>query len=252
MANLLVTQKLVDTEKKCVFKFTNVSDGSALANVKMIDVSTLNWAKHTLTLSGAETEGFKIGEVISTAAAHSAVGDGSEFFIVTGFTTGASTVEVVGWDYTNAKATAASTAYSNADKIVGSVTGLHTRTAANSGALIELDYTVLVTKIQWVCSGLNVNIEWDGSTTETSIAFLGGNGILNMPGTEWPGITSDAAGDTSGVLGDIQFTTVNESAGDGYTIIMECKKQAPGYDIPNYEANARLGHRVDYVLGNFT
>ena len=92
MANLLVTQKLVDTEKKCVFKFTNVSDGSALADVKMIDVSTLNWAKHTLTLSAAEVEGFKIGEVISTAAAHSAVGDGSEFFIVTGFTTGASTV----------------------------------------------------------------------------------------------------------------------------------------------------------------
>jgi hypothetical protein len=252
MANLVTTQKLLDTEKKCVFKFTNVSDGSAESNVKKIDVSTLNWAKHTLTLSGAEVEGFKIGECISTAAAHSAVADGSEFFIVTGFTAGASTVEVVGWDFTNKKATAADTSYSNADKIVGSVTGLHTRTAANSGALIELDYNVLVTKIQWVCSGMEVNIEWDGSDTETSIAYLAGNGILNMSAMEWPGISSDAAGDSGNVLGDIQFTTVDHSAGDGYTIIIECKKQAPGYDYPAYEENARLGHRVDYVLGNFT
>jgi len=252
MANVLTTQKLVDTEKKCIFKFTNVSDGSAVTKVKMIDVSTLNWAKHTLTLSGAEVEGFKIGEVISTAAAHTAVADGSEFFIVTGFVAGASTVEVVGWDYTNKKATAASTAYSNADKIVGSVTGVHTRTAANGGALIELDYELLVTKIQWICSGLEVNIEWDGSSTESSIAYLAGNGILNMPGTEWPGIPNNATGDTSGVLGDIQFTTIDHSAGDGYTIIIECKKQAPGYDIPAYQENARLGHRVDYVLGNFT
>jgi hypothetical protein len=252
MANLVTTQKLLDTEKKCVFKFTNVSDGSAESNVKKIDVSTLNWAKHTLTLSGAEVEGFKIGECISTAAAHSAVADGSEFFIVTGFTAGASTVEVVGWDFTNKKATAADTSYSNADKIVGSVTGVHTRTAANSGALIELDYNVLVTKIQWVCSGMEVNIEWDGSDTETSIAYLAGNGILNMSAMEWPGISSDAAGDSGNVLGDIQFTTVDHSAGDGYTIIIECKKQAPGYDYPAYEENARLGHRVDYVLGNFT
>ena len=252
MANLVTTQKLLDTEKKCVFKFTNVSDGSAESNVKKIDVSTLNWAKHTLTLSGAEVEGFKIGECISTAAAHSAVADGSEFFIVTGFTAGASTVEVVGWDFTNKKATAADTSYSNADKIVGSVTGLHTRTAANSGALIELDYNVLVTKIQWVCSGMEVNIEWDGSDTETSIAYLAGNGILNMSAMEWPGISSDAAGDSGNVLGDIQFTTVDHSAGDGYTIIIECKKQAPGYDYPAYEENARLGHRVDDVLGNFT
>jgi len=33
---------------------------------------------------------------------------------------------------------------------------------------------------------------------------------------------------------------------------MECKKQAPGYDIPKYEENARLGFRVDFLKGNFT
>ena len=244
MANLLVTQKLVDTEKKCIFKFTNVSDGTAVSDVKMIDVSTLNWAKHTLTLSGAASPNFKIGEVITTAA--------TEHFLVTGFTAGASTVEVVGWDNTNKKVTTILTTMSNGDAISGSVSGANTRTVANSGAFTELDYELLVTKIQWICSGLEVNIEWDGSSTESSIAYLAGNGIINMPGLEWPGIPNNATGDTSGVLGDIQFTTVDHAAGDGYTIIMECKKQAPGYDIPAYEENRALGYRVDYALGNFT
>jgi hypothetical protein len=244
MANVLTTQKLVDTEKKCIFKFTNVSDGTAVSDVKMIDVSTLNWAKHTLTLSGAASPNFKIGEVITTAA--------TEHFLVTGFTAGASTVEVVGWDNTNKKVTTILTTMSNGDAISGSVSGANTRTVANSGAFTELDYELLVTKIQWICSGLEVNIEWDGSSTESSIAYLAGNGIINMPGLEWPGIPNNATGDTSGVLGDIQFTTVDHAAGDGYTIIMECKKQAPGYDIPAYEENRALGYRVDYALGNFT
>ena len=243
MADAVTSQTLVDTEKKCIFKFTNISDGSGEANVKKIDVSTLTWAKHTLTLSGASTEKFKIGEVITTAA--------TEHFVVTGFTAAATTVEVIGWDNTNKKATTILTTMSNGDAISGAISGAHTETVANSGAFTELDYELLVTKIQWICSGMDVIVEWDGSSTETVIAQLSGNGILNMPGLEWPGIPSNATGDTSGVLGDIQFTTVNESAGDGYTIIMECKKQAPGYDVPQYDQNATLGFPVDYKLGNY-
>jgi len=243
------TQVLVDTEKKYIAKFFSDANES---DVKKIDVSTLTWAKHTLTLSGAATEKFKVGEVISTAAAHTAVGDGSEFFIVTDFTAGASTVTVVGWDYTNKKALAASTAYSNGDKIVGSVSGLHTETAANSGALIELDYEVLVTKIMWITNGVQVKIEWDGSGSEAVIAELNGNGSWSMPNLEWPGISNNASGDSGNVLGDIQFSTANHASGDSYTVIMECKKQAPGYDVPQYELNARLGFPVDFKLGNFT
>jgi len=66
MADAVTSQTLVDTEKKCIFKFTNISDGSGEANVKKIDVSTLAWAKHTLTLSGAASPNFKIGEVLTT------------------------------------------------------------------------------------------------------------------------------------------------------------------------------------------
>ena len=122
------TQVLVDTEKKYIAKF--FSD-AAESDVKKVDLSTLAWAKHTLTLSGAASPNFKIGEVITVGA--------SETFIVAGFTAGASTVEVVGWDNTNKKATSIDTGMSNGDAIVGGVSGANTRTVANSGAFTGLE-----------------------------------------------------------------------------------------------------------------
>ena len=235
------TQVLLDNEKKYIAKF--FSD-AAESSVKKIDVSTLAWATHTLTLSGAATPKFKIGEVITVGSA--------ETFLVTDFTAGASTVTVVGWDNTNKKATAIDTGMSNGDAVSGSVSGNNTRTVANSGSFTELDYNLLVTKIMWITNGLQVDIQWDGSTAEKTIAELSGNGSWSMPGNEWPGIGVNATGDSGNVLGDIQFSTTGHGAGDSYTIIMECKKQAPGYDIPQYEQNSVLGYPVDYAKGNFT
>ena len=235
------SQVLLDTEKKYIAKF--FSDASE-SDVKKIDVSTLAWAKHTLTLSAASTEKFKIGEVITTG--------GAETFLVTDFTAGATTVTVVGWDNTNKKATTIDTGMSNGDAIVGGVSGSHTETVANSGAFTELDYEVLVTKIMWTTFGLQVGIEWDGSGSEAYIAELAGNGMWSMPANEWPGISNNASGDSGNVLGDIQFSTAGHGGTDSYTIIMECKKQAPGYDVPQYEQNSVLGFPVDYLLGNFT
>ena len=235
------SQVLLDTEKKYIAKF--FSD-AAESDVKKIDLSTLAWAKHTMTLSGAASPNFKIGEVITTAA--------TEHFLVTGFTAGASTVEVVGWDNTNKKATSILTTSSNGDAISGSVSGANTRTLANSGNLTGLVWNVLVTKIMWITNGETVAIEWDGSDNEAYIAELSGNGSWSMPGNEWPGIGINAAGDASEVLGDIQFTTTGFGAGDSYTIIMELKKQAPGFDVPAYEENTKLGYKVDYLKGNFT
>ena len=235
------TQVLVDSEKKYIAKF--FSDASE-SDVKKIDLSTLAWAKHTMTLSGAASPNFKIGEVITTAA--------TEHFLVTGFTAGASTVEVVGWDNTNKKATSILATSSNGDAISGSVSGANTRTLGNSGNLTGLVWNVLVTKIMWITNGLQVAIEWDGSDNEAYIAELSGNGSWSMPGNEWPGIGINAAGDASEVLGDIQFSTTGHGAGDSYTIIMELKKQAPGFDIPAYEENTKLGYKVDFLKGNFT
>ena len=235
------TQVLINNEKKYVAKFFSDADES---DVKKVDLSTLAWAKHTLTLSGAASPNFKIGEVLTVG--------GSETFIVAGFTAGASTVEVVGWDNTNKKATSIDTGMSNGDAIVGGVSGTNTRTVANSGAFTGLEWNVLVTKIMWATIGCQVGIEWDGSTAEKYIGEFGGNGSWSLPGMELPGIGINATGDSSEVLGDIQFSTADQSGTDSYTIIMELKKQAPGYDIPAYEENASLGYRVDYVLGNFT
>ena len=235
------SQVLLDTEKKYIAKF--FSDASE-SDVKKIDLSTLAWAKHTMTLSGAASPNFKIGEVITVGAA--------ETFLVTGFTAGASTVEVVGWDNTNKKATSIDTGMSNGDAIVGGVSGTNTRTLANSGNLTGLVWNVLVTKIMWATIGCQVGIEWDGSTAEKYIGEFGGNGSWSMPGNEWPGIPINATGDSGNVLGDIQFSTAGHGGTDSYTIIMELKKQAPGFDVPAYEENASLGYRVDYALGNFT
>ena len=231
------TQVLINNEKKYVAKFFSDADES---DVKKIDLSTLTWAKHTITLSGAASPNFKIGEVLTV---------GAEKYLVVGFTAGASTVEVVGWDNTNKKATAIDASSSSSDAVSGGVSGSNTRTYSS---IAEQDFELLVTKIQWICNGMTVIVEWDGSDAEKVIAQLSGNGIINMPGTEWPGIPNNATGDSGAVLGDIQFTTVGHSSADSYTVIMECKKQSPGYDYPAYEENTSLGYRVDYALGNFT
>ena len=81
---------------------------------------------------------------------------------------------------------------SNGDAISGGVSGNNTRTVANSGSFTELDYDLLVTKIMWITNGLQVDIQWDGSTAETTIAELSGNGSWSMPGNEWPGIGVNA------------------------------------------------------------
>ncbi len=230
------TQVLVDNEKKYIAKF--FSDASE-SDVKKVDISTLSWAKHTITLSGAASPNFKIGEVLTV---------GAEKYLVTGFTAGASTVEVVGWDNTNKKATAIDASSSNGDAVSGGVSGSNTRTYSS---IAEQDFNVLVTKIMWITNGLQVAIEWDGSGSEAYIAELSGNGSWSMPGNEWPGIGINASGDSGNVLGDIQFSTTDHGSGDSYTIIMELKKQS-GYDIPAYEQNNILGYPVDYLLGNFT
>ena len=230
------TQVLVDNEKKYIAKF--FSDASE-SDVKKVDLSTLSWAKHTITLSGAASPNFKIGEVLTV---------GAEKYLVTGFTAGASTVEVVGWDNTNKKAIAIDASSSNGDAVSGGVSGNNTRTYSS---IAEQDFNVLVTKIMWICNGLQVAIEWDGSGSEAYIAELIANGIWSMPAMEWPGIGINASGDSGDVLGDIQFSTTGHASGDSYTVIMELKKQS-GYDIPAYEQNNILGYPVDYLLGNFT
>ena len=241
MADLVTSQKLIDTETKTVFKFTNVSDGSGEANVKKIDLSTLNWAWHNIILNVAGgNSGFKIGEQIVTNSV--------EHYIVVDYKPAGTEVQVVGWDTTNKVATTALLTGSVGDNIVGSVTGANLA-IVGTAALPAPTHSVIINKIQWVCNGMSVNVEWDGSTTETLIAGLSGNGLYNGNNLEFPAIPIDAVGNAGGELGNIQFTTAGASSGDTYTIWIELSKTT-GYDTPLYEENSQLGHPVDYVLGN--
>jgi hypothetical protein len=98
MADLVTSQKLIDTETKTVFKFTNVSDGTGESDVKKIDLSTLNWAWHNIILNTAGgNTGFKIGESIVT--------DSAEYYIVVDYKPLGTEVQVVGWDNTSKVAT---------------------------------------------------------------------------------------------------------------------------------------------------
>jgi hypothetical protein len=239
MADAVTSQKLIDTENKTVYKFTNISDGGGESDVKKIDLSTLNWATHTITLSGAASPNIKIGEVLTV---------GAEKYLTTGFTAGASTVDVVGWDNTNKKITAIDASSSNGDAVSGGVSGNNTRTYAS---IAEATLQVGIAKIQWICNGMQVKVEWDGSGGEALIAELSGNGLYNGSNNEWPVIPINATGNSGNVLGDMQFSTVGHSSGDSYTIWIEIKKTG-GYDVPQYEQNTTLGYPVDYLLGNFT
>ena len=42
MADAVTSQTIIDTEKRVVMKFTNLSDGSGESAVKKVDVSALN------------------------------------------------------------------------------------------------------------------------------------------------------------------------------------------------------------------
>ena len=241
MADLVTSQKLIDTETKTVYKFTNVSDGTGESDVKKIDLSSLNWAWYNIALDiTAGNTGFKIGEEIQTEA--------TEYYIVVDYKPLGTEVQVIGWDHANKVATTALTTPSIGDTIYGNGSGAHLD-VLGSIPLVTPTYSVIINKIQWICNGMSVNVEWDGSTTETLIAGLSGNGVHNSNNLEFPAIPINAVGAPGGVLGNIQFTTSGAANGDTYTIWIELSKMA-GFDTPRYEENNRLGYPVDYVLGN--
>ena len=257
MANWTKTTEHVDTDTHYKMTIQFEYQDAAVSDATLIDVSGLNWAVHTMTLSGAASPYLKVGEVISTAAGHSAVGDGSEFFVVVDYTAGASTVDVIGWDYTNKKATAILTTMSNADKVVGSYTGLNTRTVANSGAFTEKDYILHLEKIMWNAYLLDAAIFWAGDTTDSQIhkivaAAAVSTGTIDFADFDQLRLVSPghATGAGSANLGNINWTLANAADGDWINLGMVFRKIHPGYSIPNYQKNMSLGYPTDQQLGN--
>tara|TARA_R110000765_G_scaffold399267_1_gene493821 strand:- start:47 stop:463 length:417 start_codon:yes stop_codon:yes gene_type:complete len=67
MADAVTSQKIVDTDRKLVYKFTNISDGTGESSVQKIDVSGLNsnsegeaCARITLTHLWYDIGGFRV------------------------------------------------------------------------------------------------------------------------------------------------------------------------------------------------
>ena len=72
---------------------------------------------------------------------------------------------------------------------------------------------------QWT-TGSQTNILFDASSNDVALS-LNGNGAYNTGAQSMPSIPNPAS---SGVTGDIMFTTVGHSSADSYTIIMQVRK----------------------------
>jgi hypothetical protein len=68
--------------------------------------------------------------------------------------------------------------------------------------------------------GMEVRILWD-ATTDVFCWMIPQNNMYDMEFSSFGGITNDAG---AGKTGNIAFTTSDQSAGDMYTIILECIK----------------------------
>lgn len=79
---------------------------------------------------------------------------------------------------------------------------------------------VQITRLLWSCEGMQVKILFDHDTDDL-VAILAGRGDMGEEEEE-PIVDPGSAGGT----GDILFTTAGMSAGDGYTVYMECEKVA--------------------------
>ena len=80
--------------------------------------------------------------------------------------------------------------------------------------------SVAIEKIWWQCIGMKVRMFFD-ATSDAFIIELGENQSGHHDYTSFGGLTNPAS---SGVTGDIMFTTVGHSSADTYTIIMQVRK----------------------------
>ena len=79
---------------------------------------------------------------------------------------------------------------------------------------------VKINKIWAMTDGMGVNILWD-ATTDLIAVTIPQNEMYTMSFNDFGGL-SDNAG--TGVTGNVAFSTVGASAGDRYTVILECIK----------------------------
>ena len=242
MADAVTSQKLIDSLHRTAYKFTNISDGSGESDVKKVDLSELNYAVKTITLSAAPAKNFCVGEILTFDA------DGSPTYAtVQDYRSGGTTVNIIGATSGTDQTITATAAPGAANTISGSISGASTITTHGSTAIAGVAYNVTLEKLEWYTTngagatgGMDIKIEWDGSTAEALIAVISGSGKIDFARHYAP-VAINASGDTSDVLGDVQFSTVGHASGETYLIMMDFKKRS-GYDRPVFGRNAELGY----------
>ena len=242
MADAVTSQKLIDTVHRTAYKFTNISDGSGESDVKKVDLSELNFAIKTVTLSAAPATNFCVGEILTFDAAGSAI-----YATVQDYRSGGTTINIIGAT-SGTDQTITATGAPGADKTIsGSISGASTITTHGSTAIAGVTYNVTLEKLQWhttsgagATAGMEVTIEWDGSSSEALIAVVTGSGKIDFA-RHYASVAINASGDTSDVLGDVQFTTVGHGTGETYLILMDFKKRS-GFDRPVFGRNVELGY----------
>ena len=86
-------------------------------------------------------------------------------------------------------------------------------------ALLGAPSSVKITQIDYDIFGMAVNVLWDANTDVPAIVLAPGQAQLDM--SKFGGLINNAS---TGVTGDILFTTIGHTAGDTYSIILHMKK----------------------------
>ena len=247
MAITKLTNTITDTNTKYSVQHTGLAgDATELTDSIWANLSALKYANATVTINGAPTTNFCIGEVLTT-------NDSTPIYLrVTDYTAGATTFTA--YKVTSAtdippKAWTAETAtdVGTGKTLTGSVSGLSSATTHGSTRLSIATPKINLRKLWWnIASGFDhVRVYFDGSDTEQTIAYLSAsNGYINYAGggNHIGAIPMGAAaGNSSNVLGDVNVTTIGAANKDVYMIGVEIGKLS-GFELPNFFKNGQLGY----------
>ena len=237
MADAVTSEIIRETSDSVLFTFTNISDGTGRSDLQVIDASDLTYKIVKVTLDGAPDTNFCIGETLTFS------GTNLKYAVVQDYVRGASTVNVyrVSSGTDNTPIAMTNGAVMAADETIsGSVSGTSSAAVHGSTAAALVDPTFTVRQVAWSCSGMAIKLEFDGSDSEQMIGVYSGGGRLdyrNFMG----GIPMSASGNSSDVLGDVQYSTVGHSSGDTATLWVEIGK-GDSFNTPNFEGNGNLGY----------
>tara|TARA_R100000231_G_scaffold135074_1_gene109215 strand:+ start:1492 stop:2238 length:747 start_codon:yes stop_codon:yes gene_type:complete len=237
MAYTVATQTLVDTNSKAVVHVDGEGDGPDVSAVNIFDSSHSKYSLLTLTLSGAPTTNFCIGEVLTCD---------SQFLRVQDYTSGGTTVVVYrvtsASDVTPLAFAAGNNGPTTSEAIVGSVSGTSSVTTHGSTTGSFVQKSVSVTSVRWsVSTGHSAKLFYKGGTANQDICYLTGSGVWDSTNHFIPVGMGAAAGNSGSVLGDIQILTVGAASGDTLTVQVGIQKGA-GYEQPLYAKNLSLGY----------